>query len=94
MAAPTTTKAVVLVEKGKVEIREVPVPKLIDGHILVKVNAVGINPTDWKSIDGADEGRFGSRSGCDFAGEVVEVGAGVKGDIKKGDRSAGFVFGA
>ncbi|KAI3343199.1 GroES-like protein [Ustulina deusta] len=86
-----TAKALVLTAKGKADIRELPLPK---GHILVKVRAVGINPTDWKSIDEADSSRFGSRSGCDFAGEVVEVGPGVTKDIKKGDRSCGFVFGA
>ncbi|GAP83347.2 putative toxD protein [Rosellinia necatrix] len=89
-----TNKALVIVEKGKVEIRDVPLPKVPEGHILVKVRAVGVNPTDWKSIDSADAGRIGSRSGCDYAGEVVEVGPGVTQDIKKGDRSSGFVFGA
>ncbi|KAI1756575.1 GroES-like protein [Xylaria castorea] len=89
-----STKAVVIVEKGKVEIKELPLPKLNHGYVLVKVRAVGINPTDWKSIDGAQADRFGARSGCDYAGEVVEVGPGVTKDIKKGDRSCGFVFGA
>ncbi|KAJ2971976.1 hypothetical protein NUW58_g9284 [Xylaria curta] len=89
-----TTKAVVIVEKGKAEIKELPLPKLADDRILIKVRAVGINPTDWKSIDSAEANRFGSRSGCDYAGEVVEVGPGVKKNIKKGDRSSGFVFGA
>ncbi|KAI0430068.1 GroES-like protein [Xylaria sp. FL1042] len=89
-----TAKALVLAAKGKVEIREVPLPKLKKGEVLVKVHAVGLNPTDWKTIDNADAERFGTRSGCDFAGEVVEVGPGVTKDIKKGDRSAGFVFGA
>ncbi|RYC56258.1 hypothetical protein CHU98_g9945 [Xylaria longipes] len=88
-----TTKAVVIVEKGKAEIKELPLPKLRDGYILVKVRAVGINPTDWKTIDGAEADRFGARSGCDYAGDVVEVGKGVTKDIKKGDRSSGFVFG-
>ncbi|TRX97742.1 hypothetical protein FHL15_001497 [Xylaria flabelliformis] len=89
-----SNKAVVIVEKGKAGIKELPLPKLNPGYILVKVRAVGINPTDWKSIDGAQADRFGARSGCDYAGEVVEVGPGVTKDIKKGDRSAGFVFGA
>ncbi|KAI8635374.1 GroES-like protein [Xylariaceae sp. FL1651] len=90
----TTTKALVIVEKGQVAIKELPLPELREGHIFVKVRAVGINPTDWKSIDGGDPGRFGSRSGCDYAGEVVEVGPGVTKNLKKGDRVAGWVFGA
>ncbi|KAI0486356.1 GroES-like protein [Xylaria cf. heliscus] len=89
-----TTKAVVIVEKGKAGIKELPLPKLKAGFVLAKVHAVGINPTDWKSIDGAEEDRFGARSGCDFAGEVIEIGPGVTKDIKKGDRIAGMVFGA
>jgi len=91
----TTNKAIVLAEKGRAEIREgLPLPKLTDGHsILVKVRAVGVNPTDWKSIANAEPDRYGGRCGCDFAGEVVEVGPSVTKDIKKGDRSAGFVFG-
>ncbi|KAI3323394.1 GroES-like protein [Xylariaceae sp. AK1471] len=90
----TVNKAVVLVEKGKAEIKELPLPKLREGHVLVKVRAVGINPTDWKAIDNADSSKFGSRSGCDVAGEVVEVGPGVTKDLKKGDRVSGFAFGA
>lgn len=89
-----TNKAIVIAEKGKAEIRELPLPKLTEGHILVKVKAVGLNPTDWKAIHSAEPDRFGSRSGCDYAGEVVEVGPGVTKDVKKGDRSAGSVFGA
>ncbi|TGJ84293.1 hypothetical protein E0Z10_g4471 [Xylaria hypoxylon] len=90
----STTKAVVITEKGKVEIKELPLPKLEAGQFLVKVRAVGLNPTDWKSLDNASPGHFGARSGCDYAGEVVEVGPGVTRDIKKGDRRSGFVFGA
>jgi NADPH:quinone reductase-like Zn-dependent oxidoreductase len=87
------TKAIVAVEKGKAEIRELALPKLHEGHVLIKVRAVGINPTDWKSIDNAGPNKFGARSGCDFAGEVVKVGPGVKKDFKKGDRVSGFAFG-
>ncbi|KAI0203926.1 GroES-like protein [Astrocystis sublimbata] len=89
----TTTKAVVIVEKGKVEIKELPLPKLKDGYLLVKVRCAAINPTDWKSIDNSPSDRSGARSGCDYAGEVVEVGQGVTKDWKKGDRIAGFAFG-
>lgn len=36
-----------MVEKGKAELQEVPVPKLKDDYVLVKVKAVALNPTDW-----------------------------------------------
>ncbi|KAI1431587.1 GroES-like protein [Xylaria sp. CBS 124048] len=89
----TTQKALVITGKGKAEIQTVPVPKVRDGYLLVKVRAAAINPTDWKTIDSAEENRFGSRPGCDYAGEVVELGPGVTRDFKKGDRITGFLFG-
>ncbi|KAI1496574.1 GroES-like protein [Biscogniauxia marginata] len=89
---PATTKAIVYVEKGKAEIQEVSVPKVRDDYILVKVKAVGLNPADWKIIHG-DWADAGTRSGCDFAGEVVGIGPNVTKDIKKGDRIAGFTHG-
>ncbi|KAL2859406.1 chaperonin 10-like protein [Aspergillus pseudodeflectus] len=87
-----TTKAIVYVEKGKAAIQEVPIPKLRDGYILVKVNAVGVNPTDWKGVD-LGMGEVGSRIGCDYAGVVEEVGPKVTKAFKKGDRITGMVHG-
>ncbi|TQS33783.1 hypothetical protein Golomagni_05861 [Golovinomyces magnicellulatus] len=88
----TTTNALVYVEKGKATIQEVAKPKLRDEYILVKVNAVGINPTDWKHIEyGLAEA--GSRMGCDYAGIVEEVGSKVTKSFKKGDRIAGASHG-
>ena len=45
--APTKMKAMKVVEKGKAEIQEVPMPKLRPSYVLVKVKAVALNPTDW-----------------------------------------------
>jgi NADPH:quinone reductase-like Zn-dependent oxidoreductase len=45
--APSTMKALKVVSAGKAEVQEVPVPKLRDDYVLVKVNAVALNPTDW-----------------------------------------------
>lgn len=88
-----TTKAVVYETKGKATIQEVPVPKLRDDQVIVKVNAVGINPTDWKHIDyGLTDS--GSRIGCDYAGVVEQVGDKVTKTFKKGDRISGVVHGA
>ena len=90
--AKMTTKAIVFVEKGKAEIQEVSIPKLRDDYVLVKVNAIGVNPTDWKHIDSA-RAAPGSRVGCDFAGIVEEVGPKVTKAYSKGDRIAGVVHG-
>ncbi|KAM0346206.1 hypothetical protein ACHAPU_005628 [Fusarium lateritium] len=87
-----TTKAIVYVEKGKASIQEVPMPRLRDDYVLIKVHAVGLNPTDWKHIDfGRTEP--GSRMGCDYAGIVEEVGSSVTKPFKKGDRISGVVHG-
>lgn len=45
--APTTMKAIKVVEAGKAEIQDVPLPKMRDDYILVKVKSVALNPTDW-----------------------------------------------
>lgn len=45
--APTTMKALKSVSEGKAEVQEVPLPRLRDDYILVKVKAVALNPTDW-----------------------------------------------
>lgn len=44
---PETMQAIKIVSPGKAEIQDVPLPKLPDHFILVKVRAVAINPTDW-----------------------------------------------
>lgn len=45
--APSKMKAMKVVEKGKAEIQEVPLPELRDTYVLVKVKNVALNPTDW-----------------------------------------------
>ncbi|GAB1742457.1 hypothetical protein NU219Hw_g8003t1 [Hortaea werneckii] len=72
-------------------IREVDLPVLEQGDVLVKVKAVAQNPTDFKHIDLL--GRPNSIIGCDFAGRVVKVGAHAKGNWREGDRIAGVVHG-
>ncbi|KAM3557265.1 hypothetical protein ARSEF4850_005140 [Beauveria asiatica] len=68
-------------------VRDVLLPKVLPGWLLVRVKAVAINPTDWKHVawGGAD---IRCRVGCDHAGVVEEVGDNVDG-WKKGDRIAG-----
>lgn len=40
-------KAIKVVGYQKAEIQDVPVPKLRDDYVLVKVKSVALNPTDW-----------------------------------------------
>jgi NADPH:quinone reductase-like Zn-dependent oxidoreductase len=88
-----TTKAIVYVQKGQATIQDVPRPRLRDEYILVKVKAVGLNPTDWKHIDFGLTSS-GSRIGCDYSGIVQEVGSNVKKHFEPGDRICGVVHGA
>jgi NADPH:quinone reductase-like Zn-dependent oxidoreductase len=45
---PQTHRAVVVVEKGKITVKEKALPTLHDGTVLIKVIAVSVNPTDYK----------------------------------------------
>ena len=68
-----TTKAIAVVQLKTAAVRDVLMPILHDDGVLVKVKAVGMNPTDWKHIKyGAAD--VGCRVGCDYAGIVEEVG--------------------
>lgn len=87
----SASRAIVCVGKGEAAVKEVPVPSLREGHVLVKVKALGLNPTDWKSIYSGD--ATGTRIGCDYAGVVEEVGPGVTKPLKKGDRVCGMAHG-
>ncbi|KJX96792.1 zinc-binding oxidoreductase ToxD like protein [Zymoseptoria brevis] len=91
MTLPSTMKAIKILPDHKAGLKDVPLPKLRDGYVLCKVNAVALNPTDWKHIDFV--GKEGSTVGVDFSGIVEEVGNGVTKTWKKGDRIAGFVHG-
>ncbi|WCJ37948.1 hypothetical protein M5689_019036 [Euphorbia peplus] len=68
---------------------EVPVPTPKKDEILVKLEATSINPVDWKIQKGVLRPLFPRRfpyiPGTDVAGEVLDVGAGIK-DFKTGDK--------
>ena len=68
----------------------IPVPKVRHDYILVKTQAIALNPTDWTSLDGV--GKDGVLNGCDYAGIVVEAGSSVT-RFKTGDRVAGLSHG-
>jgi NADPH:quinone reductase-like Zn-dependent oxidoreductase len=66
-------RAFVIEHPQTASIRELPVPKIAAGEILVRVTAAGVNPIDWKNRD-SYEGPFPKILGLDFAGLVVGVG--------------------
>jgi NADPH:quinone reductase-like Zn-dependent oxidoreductase len=92
-------KAVVLIAYGdvdKLELREVPDPKVTSGQIKVRMAGASINPVDWKQRSGAIAKYMPldlpAILGRDASGEVVEVGPGVT-TFKVGDRVLGRVMG-
>ncbi|KAJ9614556.1 hypothetical protein H2200_002693 [Cladophialophora chaetospira] len=85
-------KAVVIKDKDAYVDRDRPVPKLRDDYILVKTEAVALNPTDWKHI-AFGLGAQGGLAGCDFSGTVEEVGSAVTKSYSKGDRISGVAHG-
>ncbi|XWS31232.1 hypothetical protein CRYUN_Cryun23aG0059900 [Craigia yunnanensis] len=68
---------------------DVPIPTPKKDEVLLKVEATGINPIDWKIQKGAMRPflprKFPFIPGTDVAGEVIEVGSGVK-NFKVGDK--------
>lgn len=73
------------------EVRDVPKPTIEPHEILVRVRAVALNPTDFKHADIVSPPN--SILGCDYAGEVVEIGAQAPGNWAMGDRVAGAIHG-
>ncbi|KAK1084124.1 hypothetical protein LTR33_002844 [Friedmanniomyces endolithicus] len=92
MTTPSTMKAIII-NGNKAKVTEVSVPKLRPTYLLAKVEAIALNPTDWKHISGKRAGE-NCISGCDFAGTVVEVGSDVSKSLKPGDRIAATTHGA
>jgi NADPH:quinone reductase-like Zn-dependent oxidoreductase len=83
MASTTTgtMKAVHIHEMGGPEVlryEDVPIPEPGPHEVLVRVNAAGVNPVDWK----IREGQFGKIAlpaimGSDFSGEIEALGPDV-----------------
>lgn len=89
----TTQKAVTITSPKQAGlVTDRPLPVVRDDYILVKTEAVALNPTDWKHV--AFLAPPGVLVGCDYAGVVQEIGKDVKKSFKKGDRVCGFVHGA
>ena len=71
---------------------DLPKPQLRPGTLLIRVSAAGMNPFDWKMIDGILDGhmphQFPMIIGVDGAGVVEAVGEGVT-RFKAGDKIFG-----
>jgi NADPH:quinone reductase len=56
-------------------IRELPVPVLEEGEVLVQIKASSVNPSDVATVGGRFHSKLPMTPGRDFAGLVVEGGA-------------------
>ncbi|CAL5866808.1 uncharacterized protein PFLUO_LOCUS1018 [Penicillium psychrofluorescens] len=88
------TSLIVRVPEGKspkLAQEQLPLPRPGAGQVLVKVSHVAQNPTDVQCFDINAFGD-GAVLGCDFVGEVTELGSGVT-RLAKGDVIAGLIWG-
>ncbi len=89
-------KALVVYDAGKMELREIPDPRLQPHEILVQVNAVGLCGTDFHIYEGKANYNFDGNGrlislqeqpqilGHEFSGIVAEIGNAVT-DLQIGD---------
>lgn len=81
-------RAVILDQPGAQRVGDRPDPTPAAGEVVVRVHACGICGTDLHILDGEfPPTPYPITPGHEFAGEVVEVGAGVSG-LSTGDRVA------
>jgi L-iditol 2-dehydrogenase len=79
-------KAAFVVDRGKIEIREIEIPKIKSDEVLIKVKVVGVCGSDLHLFRGTHPVRKPPVIlGHEIAGEIVEVGDAVK-NLKVGDR--------
>ena len=82
-------------EPEQLRLRELPEPRISEEQCLVKVTAVSVNPSDWKTLAGiwrfATGNRFPRRTGIDFSGTVERAGEKVT-RFRPGERVIGSVI--
>lgn len=88
-------KAIIVEQFGGIEnliTKEIDIPKIKDGEVLIKTKAIGINPVDYKTRKGqgaAKRLRLPIILGWDVSGEVVEVNQNSKFNV--GDAVFGMI---
>ena len=77
---PTQSRVALLTEVGRpLEIRQVPLPKLGDGEVLVKIEACTLCRSDLHSIEGHRPSPLPLQAGHEMVGRVVEKAKGNQG---------------
>ncbi len=77
---PKTARVAKLVEKGRFEIQEYPLPEVGDGDILVKVEGCGVCGTDAHEFKNDPFNLIPVVLGHEGTGEIVKMGKDVKKD--------------
>lgn len=90
----TRMRAAVAQDDGSFELVTVDRPEPLATEVVIEVAAAGVNPVDWKTIDGAGARAAASADeplivGWDVAGTIVEAGPGVT-RFEVGDRVFGM----
>ncbi|MGB0732479.1 MAG: NADP-dependent oxidoreductase [Pontibacterium sp.] len=81
-------------ELSNLVLEDIAPPKLQSGHVIVRNQACGVNPIDWKTCSGggasAHIGALPFTPGWECAGEIIAVAEDVK-DFKVGDHVMGML---
>lgn len=93
---PKTQKSLKCFGPNDVKIvNDAPIPTCPEDYILVKVEAIALNPTDWKhTTELIAKPDYHHTIGCDYAGTVVVIGSSVTKRFSIGDRVAGYAHGS
>ena len=78
----SSNKALVILGPQHAQVVDCLLPEPRADYLLVKTQAVAVNPHDWRVVDFM--GEVGCRLGCDYSGIVEEVGSKVTKDFKMG----------
>jgi 2-desacetyl-2-hydroxyethyl bacteriochlorophyllide A dehydrogenase len=83
---PKTMQAAVVTKPGEIQIKEVPVPQIGPGEVLIRVKCCGICGTDYSIYIGKYSREFLPLiPGHEFSGEIAAVGENVS-NFQVGDR--------
>jgi len=85
-----TMKALVLKNKGEIQVQDVPRPRPKKGEALIRVKVCGVCGSDISRIFGNIAYYYPSIPGHEFAGEIVEIGNEEKDAIWLGKRVTVF----
>ncbi len=94
MSLPKIMRAIIFRSKNSASIESIPLPPLRPTYLLVKVDAVALNPTDWKNVAWWTPAAPFSIVGCDYAGTVTSVGPEVTKSFQIGDKVYGCAHGS